>query len=192
MSRSIHIAPYDPTWPAQFQTAAQRLGQVFAQRSLRIDHIGSTAVTGLAAKDIIDIQITVSDLRDLPVDALRAAGLDLRPDHYRDFFVGIDDPASPELAKRMIREPAGERRTHIHVRQHGRFNQRYALLFRDYLRASPVSRKSYQAIKIRLAEIFPQDIDGYISVKDPVMDLLYEAAEHWARQVDWAPGDDFV
>ena len=188
----IIISPYDPTWPAQFRDIAQHLRATFADSALRIDHIGSTSVPDLDAKDIIDIQVTVVELEDLPFDALAAAGYTVRDHSYRDDFVEITDISSPELCKRYMHEVEGQRRCNIHIRQAGRFNQRFPLLFRDYLRASTVSRRSYEIIKYRLAALFPESIDGYLSIKDPLMDMLYEAATHWAAQVDWQPDIDFI
>ena len=98
-------------------------------------------------------------------------------------------PDGPELRKQYFREPEGERRTHIHVREAGRLNQRYALLFRDNLRAEGAPRQAYETVKRRLAGIYPDDIDGYLAIKDPVMDLIYVRAEHWVASTGWCvPG----
>jgi GrpB-like predicted nucleotidyltransferase (UPF0157 family) len=75
------------------------------------------------------------------------------------------------------------------MREEGRLNQRYALLFRDYLRASPTVRVAYGIIKERLATVFPESIDGYLYIKDPVMDLMFAAAESWASTCRWTPDD---
>jgi dephospho-CoA kinase len=64
-------------------------------------------------------------------------------------------------------------------------------LFRDYLRAEESARRSYETIKRRLAEIYPSNIDGYLSIKDPVMDIIYLGAEFWARARGWQPSSDF-
>ena len=94
-----------------------------------------------------------------------------------DILTGVAED-SIELRKQIFREPDGERRAHIHVREAGRLNQRYALLFRAYLRAEPCVQRSYEIIKRQLAGIHPDDIDGYLSVKDSVMDIIYRSAEH--------------
>jgi GrpB-like predicted nucleotidyltransferase (UPF0157 family) len=96
------------------------------------------------------------------------------------------------LRKLYMREPEGERRTHIHIREFGRFNQRYALLFRDYLRASVPVRQAYELLKQRAALLFPDSIDGYLFLKDPVFHIIYEAATLWAEKVQWNPNEDFV
>jgi GrpB-like predicted nucleotidyltransferase (UPF0157 family) len=116
----------------------------------------------------------------------------LREEYSRDEYIGIPDPHSPELRKRICREPEGSRRTHIHIRQDGRFNQCYPLLFRDYLRAHPIMRDGYAIIKTRLAEIFPDSIEGYLYIKDPLMDMLFATAQEWAQASNWQPDGDYL
>ncbi len=185
-SRPIVIVPYRPEWVAEYEALAARLCAALGPTALRVDHIGSTSVPGLAAKDIVDIQVTVARLDDPDLaEKMRSAGFAERGDVGWDSYVGIEDTTSPELRKRYFREQEGARRAHVHVREQGRLNQRYALLFRDYLRASPVTREAYQLIKERLAAIFPESVDGYLYIKDPLMDLMFAAAAVWAEATGW-------
>ena len=117
---------------------------------------------------------------------LLEAGFRQRGDFQYDVFFGMGD-TDPELRKIYIREPEGDRRTHVHVREHGRFNQRYALLFRDYLRASPQACVGYAELKRRAAHLFPESIDGYLFIKEPALHLIYDAASRWAAEVGWQP-----
>ena len=185
----VVIIDHQSRWSDEFQTAAKQLRQVLGDSALRIDHIGSTSVPGLGAKDIVDIQITVESLDDLEAFAekMLAANFLRRGTIHHDCLVGIDDPDSPQLRKAYFREPEGQRRCHLHVRQQGLQNQRYALLFRDFLRADARVRLAYERIKRRLTEIFPESIGGYLYIKDPLMDIIYEGAESWAKTVDWTP-----
>ena len=96
------------------------------------------------------------------------------------------------MRKVYFREPPGERRTNIHIRENGRLNQRYALLFRDYIRCSVTIRRAYELIKVRLAEIFPDSIEGYLYIKDPLIDLMFEAAQTWAEATNWVPDDKYL
>ncbi|MEM7370317.1 MAG: GrpB family protein [Bacteroidota bacterium] len=187
-SSAVAIIPYQTSWPQEYEQIASQLSAVLQDAVLRIDHIGSTSVPGLSAKDIIDIQITVANLDDTVYqERLNASSFVFRGAN-RDNFIDIPDEHSPELRKCYAREIPGQKRTHIHIREHGRLNQRYALLFRDYLRASDPSRLAYQTIKERLAILFPESIEGYLYIKDPVMDLMYVAAESWATQTHWEIG----
>lgn len=184
-SRPIIITPYWEEWPGEFARIEAALRNALGEVAMRIDHIGSTSVPGLSAKDIIDVQVTVQSLDDPRLrQRMVENGYRFDDENNCDCFVGLEE-SSDELRKRYAREREGERRTHIHIREQGRFNQRYALLFRDYLRASPVAMKAYETIKIRLAEIFPDSIDGYLYLKDPVMDIVFEAANQWAERTEW-------
>lgn len=183
--KSIVILPYQERWPEEYQLIATDLKACLGDLALRIDHIGSTSVQGLAAKDVIDLQVTVADLEDPRIpERLAAGGYTGFTDQYRDSFVGMDE-ASAQLEKRMAKEKKGDRKAHIHIREQGRFNQRYPLLFRDYLRSSEVTRLSYALLKERLAQLFPDSAEGYYFIKDPLMDLMYEAAEQWAKWTQW-------
>jgi GrpB-like predicted nucleotidyltransferase (UPF0157 family) len=184
---AIVIGAYDDRWPSEFAAVEGRLRDALGDVALRIDHIGSTSVPGLAAKDVIDVQVTVVDLDDprlVPaLVGLGATPTDITADHLPPG--GDPDPAAWE--KRYLRAPASWRATHLHVRAAGRANQRYALLFRDYLRHSAAAAAAYAQVKVALARLHPDDADAYDAVKDPVCDLVMEAAERWAADVRWSP-----
>lgn len=188
MSGMVKIIPYQDRWKAEFWEIASRLRTGLGGLALRIDHIGSTAVPGLAAKDIIDIQITVDKLDETLVSALEGLGYSLPEGVWRDHCPpGFSGPDS-EWEKLLFKPPPGQRRTNTHVRVRGRANQRYPLLFRDYLRAHPRSAAAYAELKRRLAESLA-DPDEYPEVKDPAVDLIYFAAEDWARATGWQAGN---
>lgn len=192
-SRPAGVIAYRPGWPAEFARIAKRLRDVVGRAAIRIDHIGSTAIPRLGAKDVIDIQITVSDLDEVDgvTNPLRADGFRQGTTFQYDVFHGKPE-ADPELRKLYMREPERERRAHVHIRELGRFNQRYALLFRDYLRASDEVRAEYELAKRRASQLFPHSIDGYLLLKDPVLHIIYEAASRWAEKVGWSPDEDYV
>jgi GrpB-like predicted nucleotidyltransferase (UPF0157 family) len=85
--------------------------------------------------------------------------------------------------------PSPEPRAHLHVRAAGAANQRYALLFRDYLRAHPATAAAYANLKTKLSELDPPlEPDEYADVKDPACDIVIAAAEDWADRTSWQPG----
>jgi GrpB-like predicted nucleotidyltransferase (UPF0157 family) len=90
-----------------------------------------------------------------------------------------------ELEKCMAREAKNSRRTHVHIRVKGRFNQRYALLCRDYLRNHDGAAAAYAEIKRQLARYFPDYVEAYYDIKDPVFDVLMAGANDWAIMLDW-------
>ena len=183
----IEIVPYRDVWAAEFTAIAARVRAALGDRALRVDHIGSTSVPGLAAKDVIDVQLTVAALEPRVVDALTRAAYacaeEIRRDHRPP---GCHGPET-DWEKLYFRPPPGQRRAHLHVRVTGRANQRYALLFRDYLRAHPQTRDAYGELKQRLAQNLA-DASTYPDVKDPAVDLIYFAAEDWAVATGWRPG----
>jgi GrpB-like predicted nucleotidyltransferase (UPF0157 family) len=155
--------------------------------ALRIDHIGSTSVSGLGAKDIIDIQITVKELDSQVKHSLVNAGYKdwgtIAHDHVPQ---GEDD--NPKLwEKFFFNQPEGQRPANVHIRVDGNPNQIYPLLFRDYLRVHPNSAKSIELIKRAIANRHAHDLDAYYDIKDPVYDLIWEAALEWSRYTGWKP-----
>lgn len=183
----IEIIPYQPTWPTEFQQIAARLRSALGALAMRIDHIGSTSVPGLPAKDIIDVQVTVTALDASLITAFTALGYTQPEGVWRDHRPPTAVGPDTDWAKLFFRPPAGQRRTNTHVRVQGRPNQRYPLLFRDYLRAHPASAEAYAELKRRLAQHLA-DPAMYSEVKDPAVDLIYFAAEAWASATHWQPG----
>ncbi len=97
--------------------------------------------------------------------------------------VPLGEDEDPVLwTKFIFKEPAVERLANIHVRIDGNPNQRYPLLFRDYLRTHPNSARSVELIKRQIAKYHPDDAEAYYDIKDPVYDLIWEAAKEWANQ----------
>ena len=183
----IAVVPPDPRWADEYAALEARLAAALGDLAVRIDHIGSTSVPGLAAKDVIDVQVTVADLDDPALgpafERLGCTATDIRTDH-----VPPGDTSGPGAwEKRYFRAPAAWRPTHLHVRAAGRANQRYALLFRDHLRHAPAAAAAYAAVKVALARLHPDDADAYHDVKDPVCDLVMDAAERWAVDTGWTP-----
>jgi GrpB-like predicted nucleotidyltransferase (UPF0157 family) len=182
----VEIVPYNNRWPADFAAIGAALRGALGDLALRIDHIGSTSVPGLAAKDRIDVQLTVAgfDRFERIQIALERLGYTGVPGIQRDHEPpGWEGPAA-QWEKRFFRPPMGQRPTNLHVRAAGRANQRYPLLFRDYLRAHPRSAAAYAELKRRLADNL-RDLDTYPDVKDPACDLIIAAAEDWAAAVGW-------
>jgi len=189
MGNLIAIVPYDRRWPAEFHRVGAPLRAALGDLAARIDHIGSTAVPGLAAKDIVDVQVTAAALDAAAfAAALAPFGYTLREGITSDHAPPGRDDAPEEWRKLYFRAPPEQRRTNLHVRQAGRANQRYALLFRDYLRAAPHAAAAYRQVKEALARLHPDDVNAYDDVKDPICDIIMAAAERWAVETSYAPG----
>ena len=185
-ARAIEIVEPRASWPDEFEHLAHALENALGPLALRIDHIGSTSVAGLCAKDVIDVQVTVREVDDRVMEAMTRAGFVLHAEATSD-HVPPGAPRDPEhWRKRLFKNAPGGRRSHIHIRREGAANQRYALLFRDFLRSHPETAQAYGELKRRLAQSLARP-DSYPEVKDPAVDLIYLAAERWAQAAGWQP-----
>lgn len=156
-SRAYGIVEYDPGWPGMFEEEAERIRAALGDISVRIEHVGSTAVPGLPAKPIIDIQVSVEEMspRDPFVTALEAIG-----------YTFVADPTDPDH-EYFKKEAKGVRTHQIHVCLAGSDWERQHLAFRDHLRGYPEDAARYADLKQRLAAEHPNDILGYIDAKGP-------------------------
>ncbi|SNT62190.1 dephospho-CoA kinase [Asanoa hainanensis] len=176
------LVDYDPTWPEQYERLAARILRRVGPAH-RIDHIGSTAVPGLPAKDVVDIMLTVDSLAeaDALAEPLTLAGFPRKPGVYQD------RPKPPDAGpweKRMHANADPGRRVNLHVRVAGSPGWRTALLLRDHLRADAADRDAYAAIKRANAG---RPIDDYLDAKEPFFDELYVRADAWAARTGWRP-----
>jgi len=183
----VVLVSADPGWPAQAARLVGRLAAVGGERALRVDHIGSTAIPGLLAKDVIDLQLTVRELPDgdALASTLEEAGFpriaEITADRPKP-----DDPDPARWPKRFHRSADPGRPANVHVRAAGSPGWRYALLFRDWLRADDAARAAYQAEKVRLAAAEPITT-GYAEAKEPWFDAALPLAQRWAAEVGWTP-----
>jgi dephospho-CoA kinase len=182
---SPRVVSYDDTWPVQAERALARVRNAAGETALRMDHIGSTAVPGLAAKDILDLQLTVSTLEDADAlsDALSDAGF---PRAEGDWG---DDPQDGAAAwpKRFHYGADPGRAINLHVRSKETGAWRLALLFRDWLRANPGERDAYGDLKLRLAEKHEGDgtITPYTDEKQDWINGAFRRAGVWAAETGW-------
>ncbi|MBP6016830.1 MAG: GrpB family protein [Candidatus Promineofilum sp.] len=177
----ILIVAYNPDWPAEFETIRQSLQEALGAMAQEIDHIGSTSVPGLGAKDVIDVQVTVEQLTPEIVERMTRAGYRYRAENAYDHVPPGEDKSPLLWLKMFFSQPDSRRRAHIHVRVRGNPNQLYPLLFRDYLRLHPQSAQAIERIKREIARYHADDSDAYYDIKDPVYDLVWDAAKEWAR-----------
>jgi dephospho-CoA kinase len=174
------LVPYDPDWPDAAQRIVKRIRTACGAKALRVDHIGSTAVEGMDAKDVIDIQVTVAslDVADGIADALADVGYP-RIEHITS---DVPKPGSdPALWRKRIHGAADPGRpANIHVRVEGWPGQRFALLFTDWLKANPGVREEYLELK-RQALAAPH----YAEAKEPWFLDAYRRAWEWADATGW-------
>jgi GrpB-like predicted nucleotidyltransferase (UPF0157 family) len=137
----LEIVPYNPDWPAAFEAEAVRLRAALGPFALRIDHNGSTAVPGLAAKPIIDIQVSVASLQPIEVfeEQLGTIGY--------THVLHSDDSFCP-FFHRPRQWPHSH---HVHLVEAGGAEERRTLAFRDYLRDHSAAARGYEDLKRNVA-----------------------------------------
>jgi GrpB-like predicted nucleotidyltransferase (UPF0157 family) len=187
MAKLTEIVSPRESWPVDFAMLKRSVLRA-APAGAYVHHIGSTAVPGLAAKDVIDLQVTVDDLEQVDDAAFAREGFERIAGLVDHCPPGLDLPEE-ELKKCFFRN-AG-RPANVHVREGGRFNQRFPLVCRDFLRAHPTAAGAYALIKQRLARRFPADQAAYYEIKNPVFDIIVDGANEWAKATGWSepPGD---
>jgi GrpB-like predicted nucleotidyltransferase (UPF0157 family) len=162
LGERIDVVDYDSAWPALFESEAARLATYFPPGSIRrLEHIGSTAVPGLAAKPIIDILVGVDDfglVADRVAPAMEQAGYDY---FFRPTF-GDDGPRYPWF---IGRDASGARLSHVHVALMGDAPQWDRVVFCDYLRRHSDVARDYAVLKRDLAARFPDDREAYTLAK---------------------------
>jgi len=144
----------------------------------------------MAAKPVLDLQVSVADL-DAAASAfdepLAALGFTRRPYEQDHVPAGRDDPPHRWAKRYWNKRNPGELHVNLHCRLAGSPNERLALLFRDWFRTHPQAVPAYARFKGALATAV-NDLDIYTDVKDPVVDLVVTVAEEWATATGWSPG----
>jgi dephospho-CoA kinase len=173
------LVPYDPTWPDDAGRIINRLKMACGAKALRVDHIGSTAVPGMDAKDVIDIQLTVEslDVADELVDTLANIGFP----RIEGIISDIPHDGDASLWRKRIHAAADPgRAANVHVRVDGWPNQQFALLFVDWLKANQGVRDEYLAAK--RAALAAND---YADAKEPWFLDAFWRAKAWAETTNW-------
>lgn len=170
----VFLSEYDAQWPALFELEAARLRHTLATLALRIEHVGSTAVPGLAAKPVIDIQVSVASLVPHGRYVDRMARLGYRHVALEDF----------DLVYPFFHKPVDWPSTHhVHLCEAGGEEERKHLVFRDYLRANPEAAAQYEELKRELARTHdastPRSMEAYSLAKSRfIADVLRAARIH--------------
>ena len=169
----IELVPYDAGWALQFENWKERLATALPAAPRRIEHVGSTSIPGLAAKPIVDIQVSVDDPEDEAkyVPAIESLGVQLR---------------NRDSEHRFFRPFAGRPRdVHIHVCRAGSEWERRHIVFRDYLRSSAEARNTYLQTKEAAAARWGDDRIAYTEAKSGTILRLTREAELWALDSGW-------
>ena len=168
--RPVEVVEYDPGWPRAFEEERTRVAHALDDFMVAVEHVGSTAVPGLAAKPVIDI---LAGLRTLDLPPERISAMEELGYEYRGEY-GIPG--------RLFFRKGGVARTHhVHAVEHGGEQWRRHLAFRDYLRAHPSEVAAYARAK-RDAVARAPTADAYSDAKEPHVDALAARASAWPRR----------
>jgi GrpB-like predicted nucleotidyltransferase (UPF0157 family) len=162
----IRLVSYDPSWPAMFSIAAEKVRAALSDEALLIEHVGSTAVLGLSAKPIIDMVLGVHDSTDESsyIRPLEATGFTLRvrePDWFQH---------------RLLVLRSDDMMWHLHVFSAGCEEIARMLAFRDWLRTHDDDRRLYERTKIKLAARTWRHVQNYADAKSDVVRRILERA----------------
>ncbi len=164
----VRVEPYDPAWKEQFRAISRMLASALGDVALRIEHVGSTSVEGLAAKPILDLDVVIPSRADLPEVERRLASLSF-------VHEGDGDIPGREIFRRTFEDEFMA--YHVYVCAQDSAELARHLAFRAWLRAHPDDRDAYGRLKTELAARYPHDIDGYMAGKhDFIQGLLARIA----------------
>ena len=164
-TRKVLVLPYDVAWESAFEKIKCEIEEAIGDLIIGIEHVGSTSVKGMFAKPCIDIDVIIKDYSALNavVDGLRAIG------YIHEGDLGIKDR---ETFKYSGKEHLQMHHLYVCPEYSGELHRH--ITFRDFLRSNPEAVKKYSLIKEKAAELFPNDIDGYIEYKSPCIEELYK------------------
>jgi GrpB-like predicted nucleotidyltransferase (UPF0157 family) len=163
--RTIVVVDYDPAWPEVFQQLRLKIWPLVSDFALSVEHVGSTAVLGLAAKPIIDLSIVVSTESEIPLVIERMATIG----YLHCGNLGIE-------GREAFQSPAGLPEHHLYACTYDSPGLQNHLAVRDYLRSHSEMAQAYGDLKRRLAREYPHDIGSYVAGKtDFLLEVLRRA-----------------
>nr|WP_246210812.1 dephospho-CoA kinase [Phytoactinopolyspora alkaliphila] len=176
------IEKADASWAATGNRLVARIEHSAGDRARRVDHVGSTAVPGLPAKDVIDVQVVADDLATAVALAAELSDAGFAPMPGR-WFDTLRDGSREGKSLACNADPA--RAVNVHVRPAGSPAVRDVLLFRDWLRDTPEAVREYADLKRRLSRHRYDRMDDYAAAKTPWLRTALARADTWAERTGW-------
>lgn len=171
---TVELVAYDALWPQMAVTEIATLYKILpAQHIIDIQHVGSTAIPGMLAKPVIDIQVAVASL-----SAIKQAAIDALTAQDYQYWYDNPDPECMFFVKGM--PPFGDKRTHhVHIYEHNSKHWQEKLLFRDYLCEHPQVAEDYQQLKMKLMRQYAHDREQYTEAKKGFVDMILQKAKRY-------------
>ncbi len=167
---TVYLEPHQKEWESTAEETIQTLKSILGSVAADIQHIGSTYIRTISAKPIIDIAVAVNDFDDI---------LSKRDELERNGIIYRFEESSKQLLFVMGDFEKNTRSHHIHVVLYGSDEWNNYINFRDYLNSNIKVAREYEAVKLRLAEQYPNDRIAYTDGKQEVIDKLLEKARVW-------------
>ncbi|MZQ81234.1 GrpB family protein [Paenibacillus sp. 5J-6] len=167
MEKPVVIEHYNENWPFEYIQEERKIKEIFHQKAIAIEHIGSTSVQGLGAKPVIDFMVGVNELTEVEEFIEPLAQIGFEHVYHKEF---------PN--RRFFRKGPRKAGTHhLHVYNYGSEEWKNQLLFRDYLRTHPDVLKQYNDLKQILAEQYRNDRTAYTNAKNPFITDVIQIAK---------------
>ncbi|MCL2774669.1 MAG: GrpB family protein [Oscillospiraceae bacterium] len=164
--RKVIVVPYDESWKCEFEKIKNELLEVLKDNIIKIEHVGSTSVEGLAAKPIIDIDIVIKDYNSFETIKEKLSQIG----YTHDGDLGIKDRQSFVY---KVDEKPYLMNHHTYVCPEYSQELRRHIIFRDYLRSHSEDRDWYGSVKMLAAKYYPEDIDSYMIAKHPCVREIF-------------------
>lgn len=176
--RKVEVVPYDTHWPDFFRQEANCIQKVLGSHLKEIHHIGSTAIPNMAAKPVIDMILECDDLDEIDLIIEKLATLN---------YYNIRRQIIPHLSF-FTRRQDKDMSFNLHIHERGSPQIKRHVNFRDYVIQRPEDAKTYEALKIKLAEKFFDDMNSYVFGKDKLVQEIDTKAKRWPkRKNDYFP-----
>lgn len=171
--RKVEVVPHNPCWQQEFQRESKLVATAFGNNFSAIHHIGSTSISNIHAKPIIDMLVEVIDIEEVDKSNAEIVGLGYEP--MGEFGIS---------GRRYFRKEINHIRTHhIHAFQISSPDVARHLDFRDYMIAHPEDARQYSQLKQELAKQFPHDIESYMDGKDAFIKEMQIKANNWKKSL---------
>ena len=164
VTRHVVVEEYDEGWERDFRAIEAEVRSAVGELAVRVEHVGSTSVPGLAAKPVIDLDVVIRDRSDLGETIGRLAAIGYT--HEGDLGIPGREAFAYEGREHL-------KKHHLYVCAEDSEELRRHVAFRDYLRSHPEAVREYARIKREGAALHPYDIDGYIAHKAPFIERIY-------------------
>lgn len=174
VKRRYQLQSYDQNWVKKFGDIKQCLQSVFGGHALRIEHIGSTSISGMKAKPVIDILVVVKEMKPFLEERKKMAvlgyewGENYIAPNTQIFFKTLND---------------GSKTENIHICERGSKKERQFLVMRDFFRTFPEKQMEYTAMKERAQTLHPDDYPGYREAKASFLEKVEQEAYEWQERL---------